>query len=96
MKLQTEQRNNSRRPCDEDINVIIAKNDSSSNPQPITARTFDISATGIGIIINTVLKKNHMVWFPKDQPNWQLPDKGVVVWSFKDGVNCRVGLEFIL
>lgn len=95
MNSNPEKRVNTRQPWNEDIDIIYSGTEPSSL-KTITARTFDISSTGIGIIIPTILKKGHIILFAKNQEKWQLPDKGVVIWSFKNGSNYKVGLEFLL
>lgn len=56
----------------------------------------DISATGMGIYTTTHITTGQYVNFVKNQPNWELPGKGLVVWSLKHGNGFRVGLEFIM
>jgi len=99
MDLNTEHRANCRTPCNEDIHLTITNNkstDPKKNRQTVIAKVMDISATGMGIASNLKLSKNQFINFDQNQPNWQLPEKGIVVWSYKHDSNYRAGLEFII
>jgi hypothetical protein len=60
------------------------------------ANIIDISSTGMGIFTTSHITTGQFVTFVKNQPNWELPPKGLVVWSLKHGTGFRAGLEFIL
>ncbi len=99
MNFTTEQRNKLRTPCNENIRFYINDGtplNSGANQQPITATVVDISATGMGVATDLMLNKNQSIFFDKHQPNWELPDEGIVVWSYKQNSGYRAGLEFVM
>ncbi len=98
MKLSTiDKRGQVRAPHHEIISFSVSNTTDASRETPttITAQIIDISATGMGIATDLMLSKNQTIEFKKNQPNWELPDAGVVVWSYKQNNGCRAGIEFI-
>ncbi len=94
MDIGHEKRHNARTPCNEEISFTLpVDNGEIAIGQ---ARILDISATGMGIISNLQLNKDQAIYFTPNQPGWELPPKGVVIWSYKEVKGCRAGLEFIL
>lgn len=96
MDFTSEQRSQARRPCNEAVKIVIAEESPGAPTSPITATVVDISSTGMGVSLNFSLKKGQTIAFEKNQPNWDLPSKGLVVWSYIQNSRCRAGLEFIL
>lgn len=61
----------------------------------ISAQIIDLSATGMGIITETKLHKGQIINFVKEQPQWELPESAIVIWSLTSKSGSRAGLEFI-
>ncbi len=55
----------------------------------------DINDTGMGIICEFHLKVEQVVYFTDEQSQWDLPDQGLVVWTFKTDDGYRAGIKFI-
>ena len=99
MDSNKEQRASGRKNCDENATICFflsaQETKSSSSSDAITAIVVDISATGMGIATDTMLRKGQIVQFDQDQPKWGLPEEGLIVWSFKGNTGYRTGIEFI-
>ena len=93
--MNVNNRKNKRTPCNEEIKFVMSTTDGRDD-KTITATVVDISATGLGIAIDIMLKKDQPLQFDQTQPKWSLPEQGVVVWSFKGSAGYRAGLEFIV
>jgi len=99
MNQETDKRGNARTPCNENILFALDVDEvagAEGRSADITATVIDISATGMGLATEIMLKKGQSILFPTDQPNWQLPTSGTIVWSYRRGDGCRAGLEFVL
>ena len=99
MDLGKDHRENSRKPCNETVSFLIkdpASKDGQMPSQEYLATVLDISPTGMGIAIDTILNKGQIINFINNQPKWSLPSKGVIIWSFKISSGHKAGLEFIL
>ncbi len=57
----------------------------------ISCRLFDVSATGIGIVMKKGLAVGQMVSFQTLGKTWKLE----VTWSESSGENCRCGLSLV-
>ena len=93
--MNVNNRKNKRTPCNEEIKFVMSTTDGRDD-KTITATVVDISATGLGIAIDIMLKKDQPLQFDQTQPKWSLPEQGVVVWSFKGSDGYRAGLEFVV
>lgn len=62
----------------------------------LTAEVVDISITGMGLLTDIHLEKGQIIRFEKNQKQWELPDKAIIIWSFSHKKSYRAGLEFIL
>lgn len=100
MTTNSEKRANQRVPKNTPILFTMhGPDDSGAQAQPHerqNATILDISATGMGIFTTTHIKTGQLIHFIKDQPHWQLPAQGLVVWCLKHGAGFRAGLEFIM
>ncbi len=100
MDFTAEKRTSARTPIDETVDIYIidqkSEDDSTPNSDTFTASVIDISPTGIGLTSNVSLNKGAIIGFKKGQVNWDLPAKGVVVWSYSHKSGYRAGIEFIL
>lgn len=54
----------------------------------------DINSSGMGIACNMPLSVGQFVFFNDDQPEWDLPKHGVVMWTFQDSDGFRAGIKF--
>ena len=73
---------------------LAAANGMTPAPDRHDATVIDISATGMGISSPTPLRTGQVVLFDQEQPNWQLPPRGLVIWCLKDQDRFRAGIEF--
>ena len=98
MTLTSEKRASKRLPKDTPILFTLSQPQSLADDrcESQNATILDISSTGMGIFTTCHISTGQVVNFVKDQPHWELPSQGVVVWSLKHGAGFRVGLEFIL
>lgn len=94
----TEKRASKRLPQNIPIQFTTTNTDAGGDafPERQNATIIDISATGMGIFTTTHITTGQFVDFVKDQPHWELPPKGLVVWCLKHGTGFRVGLEFVM
>jgi len=90
-----ENRSEEREECNAVVTFLTQETPGEEH-RPVEAQVIDISPTGMGVSTTVALKQKQEILFPKNQENWQLPEKGLVVWSFKQGNNFRAGIEFIL
>ncbi len=95
MRLAEEKRRSIRTPNHEMIRFAI-DDGTPETSKPFTGEIIDISATGMGISTDFTLKQNQIVQFKQNQPNWEFPKNGLVVWSYKQDNGCRAGIEFII
>ena len=99
MTAPSEKRTSQRVPKNTPILFTIHGPNDGGGDQPQesqNATIVDISATGMGIFTTTHVKTGQFINFIKDQPHWQLPAKGLVVWCLKHGAGFRAGLEFVM
>ena len=98
MSAESEKRASQRFPKNTPILFTINRPDGHGGDrnERQNATIADISATGMGISTSAHLSTGQFVHFVKDQPRWELPAKGLVVWCIKHGDDFRVGLEFIM
>ena len=99
MNTTTEKRASRRVPQNTPILFTIDRPDDLLGEEALAhqnATIIDISATGMGIFTTTPISTGQFVNFVKDQPHWELPDRGVVVWCLKHGPGFRAGLEFVM
>lgn len=79
------------------INVQVR---SENHPDPanttVPIQVLDINSNGMGITCKTLLEVGQKVLFLKNDLDWDLPEKGVVMWTYKDQHNFRAGIEFNL
>ncbi len=98
MSLASEKRASQRVPQNTPLLFTINKPDVHGRAlnEHKKATIADISATGMGIFTTTQVSTGQLVYFVKNQPHWELPAKGLVVWCLKHETGFRVGLEFIM
>jgi len=91
-----EKRASKRLPQNLPIQFTIADATARELQERQNATIIDISATGMGIFTTTHITTGQFIDFVKDQPHWELPPQGLVVWCLKHGTGFRVGLEFVM
>jgi len=55
----------------------------------------DINDSGMGISCELPLKVGQQLKFAEDQEDWELPSKGIVMWTFKASDGFRAGIKFV-
>ncbi|HFQ81617.1 MAG TPA: PilZ domain-containing protein [Desulfobacterales bacterium] len=55
----------------------------------------DINDSGMGVISLQPLKVGQEIIFDTEQDDWDLPNKGVVMWVFRASYGFRVGIKFL-
>lgn len=69
----------------------------TDRPSPESAHeisVLDINTTGMGIACCIPLSVGQSVYFHDDQPEWDLPKHGIVMWTFQDNDGFRAGIKF--
>ena len=54
----------------------------------------DINTAGMGIACTVPLNVGQSIFFTGDQPEWNLPKRGIVMWTFQDSDGFRAGIKF--
>ncbi len=75
------------------IKVQIVETPPPNNELEITI--MDINDSGMGITCLIPLKVGQHVLFNTPQDGWDLPRKGIVMWTFKTNYRFRAGIKFI-
>ena len=102
MTIQRENRTVLAKPHDNSrelpvINVQVrSKNHSNSATTVIPIQVLDINSNGMGISCEALLEVGQKVLFLENDFEWDLPEKGVVMWTYKDQNSFRAGIQFIL
>jgi len=98
MNFTSEKRCAPRSPCNEKVTFRVSALPGGPVPlvQSMTGTVVDISATGMGVATMEMLHKGQLIVFDRDQPNWQLPTQGLIVWTCQSHQGYRAGIEFIL
>ena len=58
-------------------------------------RVTDISDSGMGITCSQQLNVGQNINFLPNKLEWDLPPRGIVMWTFKDNNSFRAGIKFI-
>jgi len=67
------------------------------NPTPDKTHeisVLDINTAGMGIACNIPLNVGQRVFFYDGQTEWDLPEHGIVMWTFQDSNGFRAGIKF--
>ena len=62
----------------------------------LTTYVLDINNSGMGITCKTLLEVGQTITFKDNDLDWDLPAKGVVMWTFKSQDGFRAGIKFTL
>ncbi|MDA8418000.1 MAG: hypothetical protein M0Z90_03095 [Desulfobacteraceae bacterium] len=74
------------------IRVSLGGHPSADNTHDISV--LDINTAGMGIACSVALSVGQMVFFTNDQPEWNLPKLGIVMWTFQNNDGFRAGIKF--
>ena len=74
--------------------LMVALEENSSPKTTYEVSVVDINATGMGITSTVPLNVGQSVFFENNQPEWDLPKYGVVMWTFHDPDGMRAGIKF--
>lgn len=75
------------------IKIEITSESSSKRQENISV--LDINDSGMGVSCDFQLKVGHKIAFIEEQLDWQLPEHGVVMWTFKTNDGFQAGIKFI-
>ena len=75
------------------VKLLITEASSPDKQREITV--LDINDTGMGVTCVTPLKTGQHILFNGNQEDWELPEKGIVMWTFKASYGFRAGIKFI-
>lgn len=74
------------------IRVSLGGHPTADNTHEISV--LDINTAGMGIACSVALSVGQMVFFTNDQPEWNLPKLGIVMWTFQNNDGFRAGIKF--
>lgn len=75
------------------IKIVIEELNTPDNQQEISI--LDINDSGMGITCMAPLKVGQHLLFNNLEEDWELPEKGVVMWTFKENYKFRAGIKFV-
>lgn len=75
--------------------IKIETRDGSSPPEQHEISVLDINDSGMGISCLSQLKVGQQVYFTHNQLDWDLPQSGVIMWTFKAMDGFRAGIKFL-
>ncbi len=75
------------------IGVQVVEIPAPDNKLEITV--LDINDSGMGITCTSPLKVGHHIQFDDTKEDWDLPEQGIVMWTFKSTYHFRAGIKFI-
>ncbi len=75
------------------IKIVIEELNAPDNQQEISI--LDINDSGMGITCMAPLKVGQHLLFNNQEEDWELPEKGVVMWTFKANYKLRAGIKFV-
>ena len=75
--------------------IAIEIHDESLPTNQFEISVLDINASGMGITCEIPLNVGQQVVFTNDQLEWDLPEQGVVMWTFKANDGFRAGIKFL-
>ena len=98
MMLQRDKRTRQRQQADgggeyPTVRVEILHDELPAVQQEISV--VDINDNGMGIACLVPLKVGQQIVFAGNQQNWELPERGVVMWTFKASNGFRAGIKFL-
>ena len=74
--------------------LVVALEENLSPDSVYEIAVLDLNTAGMGIAIAVPLTVGRYIFFDDNQPGWDLPKRGVVVWTFKDNDGFRAGIKF--
>nr|MBF0221217.1 hypothetical protein [Desulfobulbaceae bacterium] len=72
---------------------IEIKNESDGKTQHQT-HILDINDSGMGVTCEVMLKVGQQISFSDNQTEWDLPESGIVMWTFQANDGFRAGIKF--
>jgi len=97
MRLPREERQNLQQDAQDGeqfptITVVIGEEDNPENHHQISV--LDINDSGMGITCDHPLKVGQTIKFIENQLDWEVPERGTVMWTFKADDNFQAGIKF--
>lgn len=74
--------------------IMVGLTDNPAADSTHEILVLDINTTGMGIACSIPLGVGQYVYFHDDQPEWDLPKHGIVMWTFQDNDGFRAGIKF--
>lgn len=75
------------------IIFIEIKSESHGKTQHQT-HILDINDSGMGVTCEVMLQVGQKIIFSENQTEWDLPESGIVMWTFKANDGFRAGIKF--
>ncbi len=80
---------------DETYPTLMVTLKEGSSPDTIQEiSVLDINIAGMGIACSVPLNVGQCIFFNENQPEWNLPKHGIVMWTFQDSDGFRAGIKF--
>ena len=99
MFLKRDKRVDPRKPdgADENFPALEAEIEGENSQSDGTLRfsVVDINDNGMGITCSQQLKVGQALNFTSEGQDWDLPARGVVMWTFKASDGFRAGIKFL-
>lgn len=74
--------------------IIVALSDNPSPENSHEISILDINNAGIGIACGVQLHVGQHIFFNDGHPEWDFPQYGIVMWTFKNNDGFRAGIKF--
>jgi len=75
--------------------VIVEIEDTTNSAREEVLSLLDINDLGMGVTCEFHLQVGQSVKFLKNQTEWDLPEQGVVMWTFKANEGFQAGIKFL-
>lgn len=76
-----------------ETNLQIAEASAPDKKWEITV--LDINDSGMGVTCLAPLKTGQHILFNSNQGGWDIPEKGIVMWTYKTSYGFRAGIKFV-
>ncbi len=74
--------------------VFIIISDETGQKNRYEIQILDINNSGVSITSKTILTIGQAIHFSEDQKGWDLPESGVVMWTYNDNDEFKAGIKF--
>lgn len=74
--------------------LMVGLQENASPDSVYEISVLDINTAGMGIACAVQLNVGQHIFFNDEQPEWDLPKYGIVMWTFQDSDGFRAGIKF--